>query len=74
MSRKSWEKQVAKGSVGIDITPKGNYAIIFTDKNGRSILGKTSRQTTAIVFAKKYQKDLDSGKLLREDKSAWSDL
>ena len=73
--KKSKDKRVDKsGNIQVEVTPKGNYVVMYHDKNGMSALAKTKYESVAFIFAKKYKKDLNSGKLLREDKSAWSEL
>lgn len=49
----------------------GYYTVMYFDKNGMSVLAKTKDRLKAFQFAKKFQKQLYAGKLLKEDKSVW---
>lgn len=56
----------------IDIGKRnGIYEVLYLDENGMSILAKSKNPDTALKKAKKFQRDIDSGKLLKEDSSVW---
>lgn len=57
--------------VAIEGRADGVYEVIFRDENGMSILARSRSPEVAKRKMNKFKKEMEQGKLLKEDKSVW---
>lgn len=67
-------KQYERIYVTIDENSLDGFLVVFEDENGESILARTRTMVQAYNRATHFRKVLDSGELLKPDKSVYEDL